>query len=414
MDFLLAIGLILLFAAASFFFAVAETALFFLSAWQTRRLAEAHPRQGGQVRDLLSRPADLLATIVLGNTLANAAITGVAFWLCVQAKWPIVPVMGGAFLIVLLGCEILPKALAVRLPEVWSLRVAGPMVWLQRSIRPLQWIGQRLNRLLTFRGASVAKTAKDFTDDDYRELIEMAYQQGALAVTEKEIILQIVGLDRKTVKDVMRPRSRVAFIPDDLSMEEMTASAIRHKHRRLPMYDADADTVVGILNTRTFLLDPQGDFTEAVEFPSFVPDSMNLLKLLQSLQRQQRGMAVVTDEFGGWAGIVTVEDILEQVIGEIRSEGEEAGFLLEKEAEGRWRVNGVLRQEDFQREYPQLPVAPAVETMAGLVVALAERVPARGEMFERGGTRFTVLAADERRVKEIRVETVRRPGGGAK
>jgi putative hemolysin len=414
MEILIASGLIVLFVAASFFFAVSETALFFLSPWQTRRLAEQHPRQGGLVRELLSRPADLLATIVLGNTLANAGITGIAFWMCIQAKWPIVPVLAGAFLLILLGCEVVPKALAVRLPEVWSLRVAAPMLWLQRGALPLQWLGQKLNAMLTPRGAAQAKQAKEMTDDDYRELIEMAYQQGALAVSEKEIILQIIGLDRRTVKEAMRPRSRVAYIADDLSMEEMNAAAIRHKHRRLPMYDAEADTIVGILNTRTFLLDPQADFSESVEFPSFVPDSMNLLKLLQSLQRQQRGMAIVTDEFGGWAGVVTVEDILEEVIGEIRGEGEESGFLMEKLGEGQWRVNGALRQEDFQREYPPLPVAPAVETMAGLVVALAERVPAREEFFDRGNLRFTVLAADERRVKEIRVELLRKTAGGAK
>src|SRR5207249_7886528 len=124
------------------------------------------------------------------------------------------------------------------------------------------------------------------------------YQHGTLAEAEKEIILQIVRLDRRTAKEVMRPRSQMAAIPDDLSIEEMIEAARRYKHRRLPMYDQTPDTIVGILNTRALLLDPQADLADAIEFPSFVPETMNLLQLLKSLQRQHRGMAIVLDEIG--------------------------------------------------------------------------------------------------------------------
>src|SRR5271169_6323791 len=121
------------------------------------------------------------------------------------------------------------------------------------------------------------------------------------------------------------------------------------------------------------------DLADAIEFPSFVPESMNLLQLLKSLQRQQRGLAIVLDEFGGTAGIVTMQDILEQVVGEIRGEGEPDGFVMEKLYEGRWRVNGTMRLEDFRREYPGLGDAPEVDTMGGLMVAEMEVVPAPGE-----------------------------------
>ena len=118
----------------------------------------------------------------------------------------------------------------------------------------------------------------------------------------------------------MKPRTQMACISDDLSIEEWIAAAKRFKHRRLPIYDENVDTIVGVLNTRAFLLDPEADLALAIEFPSFVPESANLLQLLKSLQRQQRGLAIVLDEFGGTAGIVTLEDILEEVLGELRSE----------------------------------------------------------------------------------------------
>src|SRR5213080_3859905 len=128
----------------------------------------------------------------------------------------------------------------------------------------------------------------------------------------------------------MKTRSQIAAISDDLSIEEMIAAARKYKHRRLPIYDETPDTIVGVLNVRALLLDPQIDLADAIEFPSFVPETMNLLQLLKSLQRQQRGLAIVLDEFGGTAGIVTMVDILEEMIGRIRGEAQPEGFVMEK------------------------------------------------------------------------------------
>ena len=177
----------------------------------------------------------------------------------------------------------------------------------------------------------------------------------------------------------MKARARMAAIPDDLSGEEMIAAARKHKHNRLPVYDETPDTIVGALNVRSFLLEPDADLSEVFEFPSFVPESMNLLQLLKSLQRQQRGLAIVLDEYGGTAGVVTMQDILEQMVGEIRGEGESEGFVMEKLGPGKWRVNGTMRLDDFCREYPALGEVAEVDTMGGLMVAQKEIVPGAGE-----------------------------------
>jgi CBS domain containing-hemolysin-like protein len=232
-----------------------------------------------------------------------------------------------------------------------------------------------------------------------------------LAHSEKEIILQIINLDRRTARDAMRPRSAMACIADDLSVEEMIAAARKFKHRRLPMYDESPDTIVGILNTRTLLLSPDGDLAEAIEFPSFVPESMNLLQLLKSFQRQQRGLAIVLDEFGGTAGLITVENILEEVVGELHAEGEAQGFIMEKMGSGKWRINGTMRLEDFRREFPELGDVSGVDTMGGLLASQLGVVPAQGESAVISGLRLTALVADERRVRELLVEDMRKRGG---
>jgi CBS domain containing-hemolysin-like protein len=405
---LAAVVVVLIFAGASFFFSLAETSLFSLSKWQVRQLTDRQARAGALVQSLLSKPQDLLATMVLGNTFANAAVLAVALWMALEGHWPTVVTIPGLLALLLLGCEVFPKTMGVRKPEQWALRVVHPLsVFLSFSL-PLCRIAQRLNAVVlkAFTMHS-AQPQNLLTDADYQELLEMAYQHGALAQAEKEIILQIISLDRRTAKEVMQPRSRMAAISDDSSIEEMIEAARRYKHRRLPIYDETPDTIVGILNTRALLLDPQVDLADAIEFPSFVPQTMNLLQLLKSLQRQQRGLAIVLDEFGGTAGIVTMEDILEEMIGKIRPDAEPEGFVIEKLGPGKWRVSGLLRLDDFRREYPALGEVPEVETMGGLLVNLVDVVPRQGDSVTFRGVKLTASVADERRVRELLVEQVK-------
>ena len=328
-----AISAILLFAGASFFFALAETALFSLSKWQVAQLASQHPHRGKIVARLLERPHDLLATLVLGNTFANAAM--------------------------------LKKA--------------------------------------EQQSASSSK----LTDAEYHELLEMAFHQGALAETEKEIILQIISLDQRVARDVMRPRACMACVNDEAPMAEMITAAKKYRYRRLPIYDETPDTIVGILNTRALLLNPENDLGEAVEFPSFVPETMNLLHLFRALQKQQRGLAVVLDEFGGTAGVVTMEDILGQIVGQIRSQTHPEGFVMEKITPYRWRLNGTMRLEDFRREFPALPEMAGVETMGGLLAHLLGVVPDAGESAVFSGLKLTAQVSDGRRVNELLVQRIK-------
>jgi CBS domain containing-hemolysin-like protein len=401
----MAVVVVVVFAGVSFFFSLAETSLFSLSKWQLQQLEQRDPKRAGSVARLLSEPQDLLATIALGNTFAGAAMLVTALWMVMNAAWPSAITLAALLVLILFFCEVLPKTLAVRHPEPWSLRIAPMLVLVLLFSRPLCRFAQKIN--LTILGRLIPihfKAQPKVTEADYQELLEMAYQQGTLAQSEKETILQIISLDRRTAREVMKPRSQMAVISDDLSIEDMIAAARRYKHRRLPIYDETPDTIVGILNTKALLLDPAIDLADAIEFPSFVPESMNLLQLLKSLQRQPRGMAIVLDEFGGTAGIVTLEDILEEIVGKIRAEIVSDSFVMEKLASGRWRVSGLLRLDDFRREYPAVGDVPDVETMGGLLMSLLEVVPKPGDSINFRGLKLTAQLTDERRVKELLVE----------
>jgi putative hemolysin len=400
-----AVAAILLFAGASFFFALAETALFSLGKWQIALLVGKKPRAGKIVSRLLERPQDLLATLALGNTFANAAMLAVALRMVFNAHWALALTMIALAAFVLIGCEVFPKTLAVRQPERWALHVGWLLLIFQKITKPLHYTAQSLNAWILKKVAPQTATASPvLTEAEYQELLEMAYRQGTLAESEKEIILQIINLDRRMARDVMRPRAGMASISDDATVAEMIAAAKKFKHRRLPIYDETPDTIVGILNARALLLDPNIDLAEAIEFPSFVPETMNLLQLFQSLQKQHRGLAIVLDEFGGVAGLVTMEDILGELVGKIRVDTQPEGFVMEKISPGRWRVNGTMRLDDFRREYPALGLADEVETMGGLLTHMLGVVPDAGESATFHDLKFTAQIMDERRVRELLVQ----------
>ena len=398
---------ILIFAGASFFFALAETALFSLSQWQVAQLAGKNSRAGKIVAELLECPPDLFATLALGNTFANAAILAAALRMVFNAQWGLGLTMLALVAVVLVVGEVLPKTLAVRQPERWALRVAWPLLAFRKIAKPFYRAAQWTNAAILKQAAAHSAPPAAVTEAEYQELLELAWQQGTLDESEREIILQIISLDRRTARDVMRPRAGMAAISDDATVAEMIAAARKYKHRRLPINDEKTDTIVGILNTRALLLDPQVDLAEVIEFPSFVPESMNLLLLFRALQKQQRGLAIVLDEFGNVAGLVTMEDILGGIVGRIHAPTQPQGFVLEKIAAGRWRVNGTMRLEDFRREFPALPNVTEVETMGGLLAHLLGVVPAAGETATFAGLKLTAHVVDERRVRELLVQRIK-------
>lgn len=402
---MVAVPILIALGGLGFFCALAETALFSLGRWRLRQWEGGAGARGVAAR-LLQRPDEVLAALSLANTVANGMVVVTCLSLALSRGWSVWVTLAVAFLGVLVGGEVLPKTLAVRAPEKWAVRVAPAVSLLQRITGPLRRIAQRSIDAILKRYSPAPSQAVPITDDDYRELLEMAVQQGALGSSEKEIIGELITLDRKRAQDVLRPRTTMAAVSDELEPEELVGEARRLRHRRLPIYDESPDTIVGVLDTRRFLLDPAHRLEEAVEFPSFVPETMNLLRLFQSLQRQQRSLAFALDEFGAVAGVVRMEDILAEVLGEMSGDAANRGFVFEKQGPGRWRVSGKMRLEDFRREHPALPEVSGVATLGGLLMTELNIVPRPGESAVVHGLRLTAQVADERQVHELLVERV--------
>ena len=398
---------IVAFAVASFFFALAETALFALGTWRLKQLVERSPKKGAHVQALLTNPRELLATIVLVNTFCNGGLVVLGLWTAYLNEWPIFRVFVGLFVFVLLFCEVIPKALAVRGSEQWALRVARPLSAFVGAAGPIRSVAETVvNWVLGKAIPDSIRPHVAVTDEDYEELLELAYQEGTLGHAQKEIINEIVNLDQCSAGDVMLPRTQIDGLPITMSREEMEAAARRLKHRRLVLYDESLENVVGFLNVRALLLHPGASIEDIMELPSFVPESMNLLKLYHSLQKQKRGIAIVLDEYGGTTGLITMEDILEQMVGDLPREDEPKGTDLTLLGPNRWLVDAGYRIEDFEEVCPLIGEVEEVDTVGGLMMMLMDMVPEKGNSVEYKGLRLLALDASERHVKQVLIERI--------
>ncbi len=385
----------------SFIMAASESAFFSLKKWQLNRLEKNS--NNASFKYLIKSSKSLISTLALGSTTSNALI--IALFVLIGIEFQItyfIVLLCILLFLIALFCEILPKTLAIKSPSKWALVVSKPIYLFHLISAPIRILAENFsNLLLRIILPKGIKSNSTTTEDEFAELIDWAYQQGVLERSEREIMEQIIKLDQRTAEEAMKPRSQMICIEDDTSVEKMILAAKKHKHTRLPIFNETPDNIVGILNTRKLLLYPKADLEESIEFPSFVPSSMNLMDLLLSLQMQRRGLAIVLDEFGGTAGLISIEDILEELVGEMREEGEKIEFTIEKLNRNRWRVNGSLSIEDFQKSVPELRKLPEVDTMGGLIVALKEVVPKDSESITYSGFKLTAVATNERRVKEL-------------
>ncbi len=406
MELIIIIIIITISICSSFIFGAAETAFSSIKPWQIKLLAKENDNRSFDY--LVDNIQNIKSTLALGKTTFNSCIIAT----CVLALINFDIVYYLAFLVILLVsvalfCEIIPKTLAINSPQNWVKKLYKPIYFFYKISIPISLFAEKINnftlRLIIPKGLHPNSAT---TEEEFAELIDWAYQQGVLEKSEREILEEIIRLDKKTAEIAMKPRSDMVCIGDDLPIEDMLSEAKTHKYTRLPIFNETTDNIVGILNTRQLLIQPESDLSESIEFPSFVPSTMNLMDLLHSLQQQRRGLAIVLDEFGGTAGLITTEDILEELVGEMREEGEKIEFTIEKLNRNRWRVNGSLSIEDFSKLVPELKKLPEVDTMGGLIVALKEFVPKNGESIKYCGLELTVVAANERRVKELIVKKI--------
>lgn len=396
--------------ALSAFFSGSETALFGLTGTERMLLRRGGSFAGRATEALLADERMLLITILVGNMTVNVlyfVITSVLI-MKVQTQSDVVVrlVLGAVFLVVIIITgEVTPKLVAnARRVGVVGL-VAAPVLTVHRLLGPMRIAIDRLVVSPLSRLTSPGEAPTRLDEQELTALLEISGSRGVIDEEEQRILQDVINLGQLKVRAVMTPRVRIAALPSDAGRDDVRRLVEQTRLTKFPVFERDLDHIVGVLGARRYLLDPPapGEPLQPRLSPvHFVPEMASLDQLLNRFRETQTQFAVVVDEFGGTAGVVAIEDVVEELVGDI------AGPAVRRQpappvlvGAGRWRVGGDTSVHDWAEAFGQRLVSRRVATLGGLIIARLGRAPHAGDVVELGNVRLEVESVDRARVESV-------------
>jgi CBS domain containing-hemolysin-like protein len=404
---LAAVVVLILFSA---FFNGSEAALYSLGRASVSRLEKRSPA-GRRVASLLRRPRRLLITILIGNLVANVFASSQATSLAMGIFGE--KGVGVAFVVmsatILAVGEIFPKVLAINHATVVSMLVAYPLSVLHFLFTPFRWPMARFSDIiLDFIKRRLGAAVRHFSKDEILTALEVGRDAGHFGEFEYELLSNIMEFRETTVKEIMTPSINVFSLPSSMSAEDLLDQVMRSGYSRAPLYGEAMDDIKGFVHikdlARVTREEEDLDVSSILMHPYYVPESAKISFLFNELARERLHIALVIDEYGSFVGIVTMEDILEEIVGEIRDEKEPVTSAYTMMPDGRIVVAGTMEIEDFNEVFKTSIVDDEHETIAGYVMGATGKIPSAGETIDIGALRFHVISAQPNRIRKMRVE----------
>ncbi len=312
------------------------------------------------------------------------------------------------FVIIVFG-EISPKVFAIHNTERLGLKLVGPVVMIYKAIRPITTVFVKISNLtIKLAGGKPSESIPVVSAKDISTVMDVSVEEGFISPQEKIMMSRILELDDLQVKQVMIPRTAVSAVDIKMNQEQILDLIIEEGYSRMPVYKGDLDHIVGIIYTKDMLNMVKNKgliiFQDLIRVPHFVPETKKVSELLKEFRKGKFHMAIVVDEFGGTAGVVTLEDVLEEIVGEIQDEYDVEEKEVERGEDGCYNVRGRVEISKLNEDFGlDLPEEEDINTIGGLVARLADRVPKAGESVTMGRITFTVLKSDARKIERVRV-----------
>jgi len=410
------LGLALLLLCSGFL-SGSETALFSLSHLRANRIRRESPRVGETILRLISNPRRLLISILVGNTFVNVLASALGDSLLQRTFSPhlgeVVAISGMTVLLLIFG-EITPKTLAIQSPEKVARRVAPLIEWESRLVFPARRVIRLVTDLLLRAVTRGEARRHGFTSEEFLTAVRIGEVEGVLDREEGRMITSVVRLSDTTVEALMRPRSEMVTLPVGSSYEEVLGLIAARGLSRIPVLGESPDEVLGILHVKDLLaIEPAdwgpGTLRGLLREPYFVPEPARAHELFREFQQRRIRLAIVVDEYGGVAGLITLEDLLEEIVGDIVKIGTDL-------PEFQWLdwetaiVRGSLPLSEFNGKFDVELVSEDVHTVGGYLSARLGRIPRSGERIRFGGLEFQVTVASQQRVEQMIVYVAPRAG----
>ena len=396
----------------SAFFSSAEMAVMSVSKARMRTLSDGGDKRADKVLSVLSDQPKMLSSILIADGIANltAAILATLFAIDVFGKAYVAPVSVIVIFLVLLLGEVTPKTAAAIHAERLALSYAPVLYALMWILTPAVWLVTALSHgILTIFGVNPKQKKDPITEEELRSLVDISHKEGAIETDEKELITNVFDFGDQLAKDIMIPRVEMTCVDVDASYDELIEIFREDKYTRMPVFEDDTDNIIGIINIKDLLLlDKHTDFhvKDCMREPFYTFEMKRVSKLLNEMRKSSCNVSVIINEYGSCVGMITLEDMLEELVGEIRDEYDEDEEIESDRSvisDHEFLVDGSMRLNDVNDLLGTELESEDYDSVGGYVTGLLGHLPKTGESAETDGLRFVVEEADETRVERVRI-----------
>ena len=409
---ILLLTVLLIFSA---FFSACEAAFFSLTSFQLKELKEEKGRWGLAANDLLEKPRELLITIYIGNELVNIGVSVITTSIFINqfGNFGIGIAIGvGTFLLLVFG-EIIPKTLSLQFPQTYAISAAYPLRFFAFLVRPIQSALTLIaEKFILFTGFTFSKDKKTaITNDEFRTMVQVGEGEGVIDSEESELIHNVIKFGETTAAEVMTPKIDMFTLSIDDKLEDILPRIIENFYSRVPVFDSDGESFAGILFTK--------DLNKLKNLPSekfslksvlrpflSIPRTKKIKELLQEFKKRKRHIAAVLDEYGSICGLVTLEDILEELVGEIDSEMRLEENPLVKIDDNSFRLLATYPVDEFNTHFQTQISEEEYDTVGGFVFGLFGRIPRSGEAIAHENLKFRVEKMKGARILNLHLTVI--------
>ena len=395
----------------SAFFSATETAFSFVNKIRIQHSVDNGNKKAKNALYVIENFDNALTTILICNNIVNLSCSSIATVLCLHLFGDMGSAIatGATTLLVLTFGEVIPKCLAKEHCDAFSLKTAGILRVLMFILKPFVFVFLKL-KSLALKIAGGSEDSPSVTENELKYIVESIEEEGVLEESESEMVRSALDFDEKTAEEILTPRVDVTFINISDSQEKIKDIIIENRYSRIPVYEETVDHIVGILHTRDYLeslADGKApDLRDIMQTPYFVFRTQQLSKILNAFKRTKIHLAIVTDEYGGTLGIVTMEDLLEEIVGEIWDEDEEIEHNYYKIGKGEFLVNGDIELDDLLAlfDMDEDAIESDSVTVGGFILEHAGTIPHKRQSIEADGFRFTVMEVKDQRIIRVVVK----------
>ncbi|MCI8983224.1 MAG: HlyC/CorC family transporter [Hungatella sp.] len=396
--------------ALSAFFSSTETALTTVNKIRVRTLAESGVERAVTLSKVIEQQGKMLSAILIGNNIVNLSASSLMTTLTIKlfGNKAVGVATGVLTLLILVFGEITPKTLSTISAESMALRSAGVIYALMYVLTPVIAVVNKLSLgVLLFLKVDPNKKQDMITEDELRTIVEVSHEEGVIETKEKKMINNVFDFGDSLAKDIMVPRIDMVFVNVDATYDELIDIFRKEQYTRIPVYEETTDNVIGIVNVKDLLLIEDHDnfhIRDCLRQPMYTYEYKKNSELMIEMQKSFSNLVIVLDEYGATAGLVTLEDMLEEIVGEIRDEYDQDEIkTVQQKGPGEYSVAGAMKLADINDRLGLELESEDYDSVGGLVIGLLDHLPDEGEEVSDGGIRFIVESVDKNRIDRIRM-----------